>query len=80
MGFLPYLPQDNSSLEDARTEETIAIISEDLAQLLRAAAPEFWSTVRGDLSLHTCLNSYLQFARCAVSSLTVLRGSSTGTS
>jgi hypothetical protein len=61
MAFLPYLPQDNASLADA----TVAAISERLGELLRAPASQFWTAVRGDASLHTCLDSYLQYARCA---------------
>jgi hypothetical protein len=61
MAFLPYLPQDNASLADA----TVAAISERLGQLLRAPASQFWAAVRGDASLHTCLDSYLQYARFA---------------
>ena len=62
MAFLPYLPQDNASLADA----TVAAISERLGELLRAPAPQFWVAVCNDASLHTCLDSYLQYARCAV--------------
>ena len=60
MAFLPYLPQDNASLADS----TVAAVSERLGELLRAPAPRFWDAVRGDASLQTCLDSYLQYARC----------------
>ena len=64
MGFLPYLPQDNSGLEDTAGEATVEAISADLGRLLRTPAREFWATVHRDASLATCLDSYLQYTRC----------------
>lgn len=63
MGFLPYLPQDNAGLEDTVGEAAVEAISSDLGRLLRAPAHEFWAAVRGDASLATCLDSYLQYSR-----------------
>lgn len=60
--FLPFLPQDNSSLPDA--EEATQLLGADLASLLRQPASSFWRTVGGEPSLATCLDSYLRFKRC----------------
>ncbi|KAG1673230.1 hypothetical protein FOA52_013110 [Chlamydomonas sp. UWO 241] len=59
--FLPFLPQDNSSLPDA--EEAVGAVGADLASLLRQPASSFWRTVGGEPSLATCLDSYLRFKR-----------------
>ena len=63
MVFLPYLPQDNAGLEDTAGEAAIEAIGTELGRLLRAPAHEFWAAVRGDASLATCLDSYLQYSR-----------------
>lgn len=60
--FLPFLPQDNAVHADA--EEAISLISADLGTLLKAPAAEFWAAVQNELSLATCLDSYLRFKRC----------------
>lgn len=60
--FLPFLPQDNSVL-DAKTDEALEVVNDDLASLLRCDAKQFWQTVLEEASLQTCLTSYLQFAR-----------------
>ncbi|KAK9909048.1 hypothetical protein WJX75_006462 [Coccomyxa subellipsoidea] len=60
--FLPFLPEDNSVL-DTNTDEALQILNEDIGGLLRCEADNFWRTVLDDKSLHSCLTSYLQFAR-----------------
>jgi hypothetical protein len=62
--FLPFLPEDNSVL-DTNTDEALQILNEDIGGLLRCEADNFWRTVLDDKSLHSCLTSYLQFARSA---------------
>ena len=41
----------------------MALISDDLAALLRAGTAEFWSALERDASLRVCLDSYLQHCR-----------------
>jgi hypothetical protein len=65
-GFLPFLPQDaGSDGGDPAAEEVVALISDDLAALLRAGTQDFWAALERDASLRTCLDSYLQHCRHA---------------
>ncbi len=61
--ILPFLPEDNASL-DEHTVEALQTISNDLADLLSLDPGAFWKRIRADDTLHACLTSYLQFARC----------------
>ena len=63
--FLPFLPEDNASI-DEQTDEVLHIINDDLAGLLRLHPAAFWRDIRADQSIHACLASYLQYARRAV--------------
>jgi hypothetical protein len=62
-GFLPFLPHDNQALGHSTTQAVVECINEDLAQLLRAPAKQFWGVVQGDKSLVTCLDSFLKHRR-----------------
>lgn len=62
--YLPFLPQDAATNgSDPVAEEVVALISEDLAALLRAPTEQFWGTLERDASLQACLDSYLQHCR-----------------
>lgn len=50
-------------LSNGQTQQVIAAISADLAQLLRLPPAAFWQVVCSDTSLHTCLDSFLRFRR-----------------
>jgi hypothetical protein len=64
-GFLPFLAQDNADLTSPSTQAALHAINQDLSQLLRLPPAQFWTVAAADQSLHTCLDSFLRFRRCA---------------
>ena len=61
--FVPFLPQDEQSLDEI-SEAATQQISEDLGWLLSQDAQAFWEVVQRNQSLRTCIDSYLRFKRC----------------
>ena len=61
--YLTYLPQDNSGVADALSEQVVQAINDDLGQLLTLPVADFWEVVGTEESLIVCLDSYLRFAR-----------------
>lgn len=61
---VPFLPEDNASL-DEQSVEALHMMNDDLAYVLRLDPGAFWKCIQNaDDTLHACLTSYLQFARC----------------
>lgn len=61
--FLPFLPEDNGSLDNPASQEALSIINEDLAKLLKLKPAEFWQVAKTDRSLKECIDSYLRYCR-----------------
>lgn len=64
--YLPFLPRDAEPHGvDPEAEEAVSMMCNDLGALLRKSDAGFWDVLRGDTSLHTFLDTYLQHCRHA---------------